>query len=35
MLGDTANGILMILTFGGREIWALIDFIILLGNISR
>tara|TARA_Y100000385_G_C12921595_1_gene562833 strand:- start:228 stop:530 length:303 start_codon:yes stop_codon:yes gene_type:complete len=36
MIGDTTNGILMLLTFGGCGIWALIDFInILMGNMSR
>ena len=36
MLGDTKNGILMLLTLGGCGIWALIDFInILMGNMSR
>lgn len=36
MMGDTTNGVLMLLTFGGCGIWALIDFInILMGNMSR
>ena len=36
MIGDTKNGILMLLTLGGCGIWALIDFInILMGNMSR
>jgi hypothetical protein len=36
MIGDTTNGILMLLTFGGCGIWALVDFIsILSGNMSR
>ena len=36
MMGDTTNGILMLLTAGGCGIWALIDFInILSGNMSR
>ena len=36
MIGDTTNGILMLLTAGGCGIWALIDFInILMGNMSR
>jgi hypothetical protein len=36
MIGDTTNGILMLLTFGGCGVWALIDLIsILSGNMSR
>lgn len=36
MLGDTTNGILMLLTLGGCGIWALIDLInILSGKMSR
>ena len=36
MMGDTTNGILMLITAGGCGIWALIDFInILSGNMSR
>jgi len=36
MMGDTTNGILMLLTGGGCGIWALIDFInILSGKMSR
>ena len=36
MMGDTTNGILMLLTAGGCGVWALIDFInILMGNMSR
>jgi len=36
MIGDTKNGILMLLTFGGCGIWALIDLIsILSGDMSR
>ena len=36
MIGDTTNGILMLLTFGGCGIWTLIDLIsILSGNMSR
>ena len=36
MMGDTTNGILMLLTAGGCGIWTLIDFIsILMGNMSR
>ena len=36
MMGDTTNGVLMLLTAGGCGIWALIDFInILMGNMSR
>jgi len=36
MMGDTKNGILMLLTFGGCGIWALIDLIrILTGDLSR
>ncbi len=36
MLGDTTNGILMLLTLGGCGVWALIDFInILMGKMSR
>tara|TARA_B100001758_G_C18413724_1_gene617780 strand:- start:2650 stop:2958 length:309 start_codon:yes stop_codon:yes gene_type:complete len=36
MLGDTTNGVLMLLTAGGCGIWALIDLInILMGNMSR
>jgi len=36
MMGDTTNGILMLITAGGCGIWALIDFInILMGNMSR
>ena len=36
MIGDTTNGILMLLTFGGCGIWALIDFIkIVTGELSR
>ena len=36
MMGDTTNGILMLLTLGGCGIWALIDFIrILTGDMSR
>ncbi|MAM05467.1 MAG: hypothetical protein CMD06_05870 [Flavobacteriales bacterium] len=36
MMGDTTNGILMLLTAGGCGIWALIDFIrILTGDLSR
>tara|TARA_B100000683_G_C12433656_1_gene532905 strand:- start:309 stop:632 length:324 start_codon:yes stop_codon:yes gene_type:complete len=36
MMGDTTNGILMLLTAGGCGIWTLIDFInILSGKMSR
>jgi len=36
MIGDTTNGILMLLTLGGCGIWALIDLIsILSGKMSR
>lgn len=36
MIGDTKNGILMLLTLGGCGIWALIDLIsILTGKMSR
>ena len=36
MMGDTTNGILMILTLGGCGIWTLIDLInILSGKMSR
>ncbi len=36
MIGDTKNGILMLLTLGGCGIWALIDLIsILSGDMSR
>ena len=36
MMGDTTNGILMLLTFGGCGIWTLIDLInILSGKMSR
>ena len=36
MMGDTTNGILMLLTLGGCGVWALIDFIrILMGDMSR
>ena len=36
MMGDTTNGILMLITAGGCGVWALIDFInILMGNMSR
>ena len=36
MIGDTTNGILMLLTAGGCGIWALIDLIsILSGKMSR
>ena len=36
MIGDTTNGILMLLTLGGCGIWTLIDLIsILSGNMSR
>lgn len=36
MMGDTTNGVLMLLTGGGCVIWAFIDFInILMGNMSR
>ena len=36
MMGDTTNGILMLLTLGGCGIWALVDFIrILMGDMSR
>lgn len=36
MIGDTTNGILMLLTLGGCGIWALIDLIrILTGEMSR
>ena len=36
MMGDTTNGILMLLTLGGCGIWALIDLIsILSGKMSR
>ena len=36
MMGDVTNGILMLLTFGGCGIWALIDLInILTGKMSR
>ena len=36
MIGDTTNGILMLLTLGGCGIWALIDLIrILSGEMSR
>ena len=35
MMGDTTNGILMLLTFGGCGVWALIDLIrILTGDLS-
>ena len=32
MIGDTTNGILMLLTFGGCGIWALIDLISILSR---
>lgn len=36
VMGDTTNGILMLITAGGCGIWALIDFIkILSGKMSR
>ncbi len=36
VMGDTKNGILMLLTLGGCGIWALIDFIrILSGDMYR
>ena len=36
MMGDTTNGILMLVTLGGCGIWALIDFIrILSGEMYR
>ncbi|MBJ05365.1 MAG: hypothetical protein CMP65_05655 [Flavobacteriales bacterium] len=36
VMGDTLNGILMLLTAGGCGIWALIDFIrILSGTLGR
>ena len=36
MMGDTTNGILMLLTAGGCGVWTLIDFIrILMGDMSR
>jgi len=36
MIGDTTNGILMLLTLGGCGIWALVDLIsILSGKMSR
>ena len=36
MIGDTKNGVLMLLTLGGCGIWALIDLIsILTGKMSR
>lgn len=36
IMGDTTNGILMLLTLGGCGIWALIDLIrILSGEMSR
>jgi len=36
MMGDTTNGVLMLLTGGGCGIWALIDLInILTGKMSR
>ncbi len=36
MIGDTTNGILMLLTAGGCGIWTLIDLInILSGKMSR
>ena len=36
VMGDTLNGILMLLTGGGCGIWVLIDFIrILTGSLSR
>jgi TM2 domain-containing membrane protein YozV len=36
MMGDTTNGILMLLTGGGCLIWAFIDLIrILMGDMSR
>ena len=36
MMGDTTNGILMLLTLGGCGIWSLIDLIrILTGDLSR
>ena len=36
MMGDTTNGILMLLTLGGCGIWAMIDFIrILTGHLYR
>lgn len=36
MMGDTTNGILMLLTAGGCGIWTLIDFIrILSGDMYR
>ena len=36
MLGDTINGVLMLLTLGGCGIWAIIDLIsIATGNMSR
>ena len=36
MIGDTTNGILMLLTFGGCGIWTIIDLIsIATGKMSR
>ena len=36
MIGDVTGGILMLITFGGCGIWALIDLInIAMGNMSR
>ncbi len=36
MMGDTTNGILMLITLGGCGIWAFIDLIrILMGDMSR
>ena len=36
MMGDTTSGILMLLTFGGCGIWALIDLIrIATGDLRR
>ncbi len=36
MMGDITNGILMLLTFGGCGIWALIDLIrIATGDLKR
>ncbi len=36
MMGDTTNGILMLLTLGGCGIWTLIDLInIATGKLSR
>jgi hypothetical protein len=36
MIGDTTNGVLMLLTFGGCGIWTIIDLIsIATGKMSR